>query len=292
MAPIQVILSPVIGCWADGSERIERRVVSGGASPPGGDLVGVRQKQGVQAPSCVWGLPGLSARSVCSAAHPVVCCALPSGREASWPTQFTTTSIGWDISWAPDLPCSWFTRYSVILMQPLPALGRYGLMAFRWVTLTSVLIALAMALYPMNPNRDPLVAVTSGAMRCASILELCLLAFIVVSMQTLRLSARSWEFGVSHGIGYDRGRGPLRFGICLWPFDLSFRRRLWLPDRRHSGRRGLDVLLRSTEARIGCLLRRRRPRYSAGKRSRTHWAYSRAACCSHTCPQQLFPAGR
>ena len=87
------------------------------------------------------------------------------------------------------------------LMQPLPALGRYGLMAFRWVTLTSVLIALVMALYPTNPNRIPLVAITSGAMRCASILELCLLAFVVVSMQTLRLSVRSWEFGVSMGLG-------------------------------------------------------------------------------------------
>lgn len=87
------------------------------------------------------------------------------------------------------------------LMRPLPGLGRYGLMAFRWVTLTSVLISLATALYPMNAGRDPLVAVTSGAMRCASILELCLLAFIMVSMQTLRLSPRSREFGVALGLG-------------------------------------------------------------------------------------------
>ncbi len=87
------------------------------------------------------------------------------------------------------------------LMQPLPGLGRYGLMAFRWVTLTSMLIALALALYPMGTNRNLLVAATSGAMRCMSILELCLLAFIVVSMQTLRLSPRSREFGVALGLG-------------------------------------------------------------------------------------------
>jgi hypothetical protein len=87
------------------------------------------------------------------------------------------------------------------LMQPLPGLGRYGLMAFRWVTLTSVLIALAVALYPTGTGQSPLIAVTSGAMRCMSILELCLLTFIIVSMQTLRLSPRSWEFGVSLGLG-------------------------------------------------------------------------------------------
>lgn len=87
------------------------------------------------------------------------------------------------------------------LMRPLPGLGRYGLMAFRWVTLTSVLIGLAIALYPMNHRPSLLVAATSGAMRCMSVLELCLLAFVVVSMQALRLSPRSREFGVALGLG-------------------------------------------------------------------------------------------
>ena len=87
------------------------------------------------------------------------------------------------------------------LMRPLPGLGRYGLMAFRWVALISILIALATALYPTGTVHSPLVAVTGGAMRCMSILELCLLTFIIVSMQTLRLSPRSWEFGVSLGLG-------------------------------------------------------------------------------------------
>jgi hypothetical protein len=87
------------------------------------------------------------------------------------------------------------------LMQPLPGLGRYGLMAFRWVTLTSVMIALALAIYPSGQNRHPLVAATSGAMRCMSVLEICLLAFVLVSMQTLRLSPRSRQFGIALGLG-------------------------------------------------------------------------------------------
>jgi hypothetical protein len=86
------------------------------------------------------------------------------------------------------------------LMQPLPGLGRYGLIGFRWVTLTSVLIALAMALYPMGQSRNFLIAATSVTMRCVSVLELCLLGFILVSMQTLRLSPRSREFGIALGL--------------------------------------------------------------------------------------------
>jgi hypothetical protein len=87
------------------------------------------------------------------------------------------------------------------LMRPFPGLSRYGLIAFRWVTLTSVLISLAMALYPVTANRRLLIAATSSAMRCMSILELCLLAFIILWMQTLRLSPRSREFGVALGFG-------------------------------------------------------------------------------------------
>jgi hypothetical protein len=87
------------------------------------------------------------------------------------------------------------------LMKPLPGLGRYGLMAFRWVSLSSVVVALAVAVYPTASNRSLLVAGTGGAMRCMSILELCLLAFIVVSMQALRLSPRSREFGVALALG-------------------------------------------------------------------------------------------
>src|SRR5271163_2524990 len=86
------------------------------------------------------------------------------------------------------------------LMRPLPGLGRYGLIAFRWVTVTSVLLALATALYPTHQNRDLLVAATGGVMRCMSLLELCLLAFILVSMQSLRLPARSREFSVALGL--------------------------------------------------------------------------------------------
>jgi len=86
------------------------------------------------------------------------------------------------------------------LMRSLPNLGRYGLMAFRWVTVTSIVISLAMALYPTGQKRDLLISATGAVMRCMSVLELCLLAFVLVSLQTLRLSPRSWEFGIALGL--------------------------------------------------------------------------------------------
>lgn len=95
------------------------------------------------------------------------------------------------------------------LMRPLTGLGRYASMAFRWVTLISVLVAMALALYPAGTGRNAqaaplaaaLVSLSSGAMRFMSLLELCLLAFIALSMQTLRISPRSREFGVALGLG-------------------------------------------------------------------------------------------
>jgi hypothetical protein len=86
------------------------------------------------------------------------------------------------------------------LIEPFPGLHRLGLIGFRWATATSVLIAVVMAIFPADLNQDILIEATSGVMRCMSILELCLLALILFSMQTVRLSAKSWEFGIALGL--------------------------------------------------------------------------------------------
>jgi hypothetical protein len=86
------------------------------------------------------------------------------------------------------------------LMKPFPSLSRYALIAFRWVAFISMLVSLAVAIYPAKTG-NILVTATSAVMRSVSVLVLCLLAFILVSMQTLRLSARSREFGVVLGLG-------------------------------------------------------------------------------------------
>jgi hypothetical protein len=86
------------------------------------------------------------------------------------------------------------------LTKLIPGFGRLGLLAFRWVTLISVLVAVALSIRPGELKWDLLVSATSGVMRCMSVLELCLLAFIVVAMQTFQLSSRSRDFGVALGL--------------------------------------------------------------------------------------------
>ena len=87
------------------------------------------------------------------------------------------------------------------LMSPLPGLRRLGLIAFRWVALTSTLVAVGLSILPLGLNHNLLITTTSGVMRSMSILELCLVAFIVLSMQTLQISPFSRETGVALGLG-------------------------------------------------------------------------------------------
>lgn len=85
-------------------------------------------------------------------------------------------------------------------MRSLPALGRLGLIGSRWVAATSVLVAVVLAIFPLDPKQDALAAATRGVMGCISVLALSLLAFIALSMRNLRLSPRSRDFGVAFGL--------------------------------------------------------------------------------------------
>jgi hypothetical protein len=86
-------------------------------------------------------------------------------------------------------------------MEPLPGLRRLGLLAFRWVGLISVIVAVSSSVSPVKFSAMLLPAIAGQLMRCVSLLELCLLAFIILSLQTLGLSMRSKAFGVSIGLG-------------------------------------------------------------------------------------------
>ena len=87
------------------------------------------------------------------------------------------------------------------VMEPLPGLRRLGLLAFRWVGVISVIVAISSSVSPVHLSTMLLPAIAGQLMRCVSLLELCLLAFIALSVQTLGLSARSRVFGVSLGLG-------------------------------------------------------------------------------------------
>jgi len=77
-------------------------------------------------------------------------------------------------------------------------LQKLGTVAFRWAALVSVILSLSTVSF--EHSRALILAdIGSRLMRSVSILELCLLAFLCLSMNALCLSARDMAFGISLG---------------------------------------------------------------------------------------------
>ncbi len=85
-------------------------------------------------------------------------------------------------------------------LASVPGLSRFGLVIFRWAVLVSVIVTLSTISFA---NRGLLILpdIGIGLMRSVSLLELCLLAFLCLSMNALRLSVRDMAFGISLGLG-------------------------------------------------------------------------------------------
>jgi hypothetical protein len=86
-------------------------------------------------------------------------------------------------------------------LQPLPGLRRLALVAFRWVAVVSVALSVVPAIVPLFFRSQSLPITALQAMRCVSVLEFCLLAFILLSAQALGISWRSRIVGVTLGFG-------------------------------------------------------------------------------------------
>jgi hypothetical protein len=84
--------------------------------------------------------------------------------------------------------------------EPVPGIRRFGLLAFRWVAIISVLISVTSSL-PLKGVGSGLMSIGFQVMRCVSILELCLLAFLALFIHSLGRSFRSVAFGVALGFG-------------------------------------------------------------------------------------------
>ncbi|HTV06923.1 MAG TPA: hypothetical protein VME86_16255 [Acidobacteriaceae bacterium] len=100
------------------------------------------------------------------------------------------------------------------VMEPVPGLQRLGLIAFRWVSVASVVILLAMAVRPGQRQGTDLFLATISLqlMRCVSILEICLLAYLALSVHSLGRSFRGRLFGLGLGFGLEAA-GELIFSL-------------------------------------------------------------------------------
>lgn len=81
-----------------------------------------------------------------------------------------------------------------------PGITKLALVIFRWAALVSVLVSLTSISYA---NRGVLIVgdIAYGLMHAVSVLELCLLAFLCLSMNALRLRVRDLSFGIALGFG-------------------------------------------------------------------------------------------
>jgi len=85
-------------------------------------------------------------------------------------------------------------------LSELPGLMRLGTVVFRWVILASVIVSFS-TISLLHPNLLIIADIGYRLMRSVSILELCLLAFLCLSMNALRLSIRDRAFGIAFGFG-------------------------------------------------------------------------------------------
>jgi hypothetical protein len=85
-------------------------------------------------------------------------------------------------------------------LSAFSGLQRLGTVVFRWAALVSVILSLST--FSLESSRVFMIThFAFRLMRSVSILELCLLAFLCLSMNALRLSARSMAFGLALGFG-------------------------------------------------------------------------------------------
>lgn len=85
-------------------------------------------------------------------------------------------------------------------LSAMPGLQKLGSVIFRWAVIVSVLVTISSVSFS---HRGLMIFqdVALSLMRSVSVLELCLLAFLCLSMNALRLSVRDMAFGIALGFG-------------------------------------------------------------------------------------------
>jgi hypothetical protein len=85
-------------------------------------------------------------------------------------------------------------------LSAVPGLLKFGVVIFRWAALVSVIVTISSLSFA---HRGILIIpdLAIPLMHSVSLLELCLLAFLCLSMNALRLPVRDLAFGIALGLG-------------------------------------------------------------------------------------------
>jgi len=108
--------------------------------------------------------------------------------------------------WANYIACALILFFVCVeifrsALSSLPGLMKFGVVIFRWAALVSLIVTFSTVSFA---HRGILVIpdIAYGMMRSVSILELCLLGFLCLCMNALRLSPRDMSFGLALGFGF------------------------------------------------------------------------------------------
>jgi hypothetical protein len=112
-------------------------------------------------------------------------------------------------------------------MSALPGLLMVGIVIFRWAVVVSVIVTFSSVSFA---HRGVLLIpdIAIALMRSVSLLELCLLAFLCLSMNALRLSVRDMAFGIALGFGvmssndFIFGSLTARFASLTTPLQFAY----------------------------------------------------------------------
>jgi hypothetical protein len=126
------------------------------------------------------------------------------GQMYHWLTNFCTAAYFY-LYWAVYIASALLLFFVCIevfrsALAAFPGLQRLGTMVFRWAALVSAIVSLS-TLSLARPGVCILTDIAYRLMRSVSIMELCLLAFLCLSLNALRLSIRGMPFGIALGFG-------------------------------------------------------------------------------------------
>jgi hypothetical protein len=85
-------------------------------------------------------------------------------------------------------------------LAAFPGIAKLAIVIFRWAAFVSVIVSLTSISYA-HKGIYIVADISYGLMRSVSVLELCLLAFLCLSMNALRLTVRDLSFGIALGFG-------------------------------------------------------------------------------------------
>jgi len=85
-------------------------------------------------------------------------------------------------------------------LASFPGIARLAIVIFRWAALVSFIVSLSSISYA-HGSLHIIGEISYGLMHSVSVLQLCMLAFLCLSMNALRLNVRDLAFGIAFGFG-------------------------------------------------------------------------------------------